>query len=464
MHSSKIIFAKLGRIFWVISFIAITLIAVPILGVAYSEGMTILGLKTVTVEVVGTGSMYPSLFWDKSEGGPEDSKNVGIAEYRSSPLMYRRFVGFKFGGKTYFRREINYGDMVAFKNSATQKILETEGKSGEAGFIKRVIALPGDTIELRDGYVLKNNQLIAEPYIYLPRSTYGGSTLSDCTKLTVPSGMYFVLGDNRKVSSDSRYELGLIRDEDILYDLPYGEQKIYQSLWRDTANDSKLMGQPTLDKNKFYELLNKVRAASGVKTLAPSSALAKSAGLRGDHLLLNKNTPYTLATAMSAAGYHNILTGEFVSYGHFTEAELLQNLLAFGDTAKQIKNNNYQDIGVTATTKEVDGCPTQVIVGHLGGYIPATYDQSTIASWQSLLDNLNKVIPSWENAIGYNNVDQSKLKELIDILHKRESLAKEILTAMNNKAWLSDDQQNRIKQDAIDATKAESLSKQLNQE
>lgn len=456
--------AKLVRFFWVIAFIATALIAVPIIGVGYNEGMALLGFKTVTVEVVGTGSMYPSLFWDISEGGPEDSKKLGVAEYRSSPLMYRRFTGIKIGGKTYFRREINYGDMVAFKNSATQKILETEGKSSEAGFIKRVIALPGDTIELRDGYVIKNNQLIEEPYIYLPRSTYGGSTLSDCTKITVPSGMYFVLGDNRKVSSDSRYELGLIKDEDILYDLPYSEQKIYQSLWRDTTNDSKLMGQPTLDKNKFYELLNKVRTTSGIKALTPSSMLSKSAGLRGDHLLSNKDTAYTLSTAVASAGYHNILTGEFVSYGHFTEAELLQNLLAFTDTAKQIKNSNYQDIGVTATTREVDGCPTQVIVGHLGGYVPATYDASTVQSWQSLLENLGNVIPSWEKALGYNNVDQSKLRELLDILHKRETLAIEILATMKNKAWLSDDQQSRIRQDAVDATKAESLAKQLNQE
>jgi signal peptidase I len=443
-------------------FLILVAVAVPIVGVAYSEGAKRLGFKTVTVEVVGTGSMYPSLFWDKSEGGPEDSEGTGIQEYRSSPLMYERFAGMKVFGKVYGRRSINYGDMVAFTNSETATILEKEGKSKGLGFIKRVIAMPGDTIELRDGYVYKNGHILDEPYINLPRSTYGGSGLADCKELTIPADHYFVLGDNRKISSDSRYELGLIKDEDISYVLPYADQSMYRLLWRDTSKDASLIGTPTLDRNEFYELVNKTRSAGSKAGLKPTQLLAKSASLRGSKLLQNQNTPYTLKSALAEAGYDNIVVGEFVSHGNFTANELLQNILAFSDTAKQLMNAEYQDIGVTATTREVDGCPTQVIVGHFGGYIPAQYEEESIKSWQGLRDNLNAVIPSWEKAVGYNTIDQEKLAELLTIMRRRLTLAELVVKKMEDKLWLSADDQARIKADDQDASKANALADELN--
>jgi len=66
-------------------------------------------------------------------------------------------------------------------------------------FVKRVIGLPGDVVELHDGRLFVNTQEVAEPYLNPEKDTsaYG--------PVTVPDGMLFVLGDNRAHSGDSRF-------------------------------------------------------------------------------------------------------------------------------------------------------------------------------------------------------------------------------------------------------------------
>ena len=66
-------------------------------------------------------------------------------------------------------------------------------------FIKRVIGLPGDHIRISFGHVYVNDQLLPEPYVpsdYLDARSY--------PEITVPANSYFVLGDHRSMSNDSR--------------------------------------------------------------------------------------------------------------------------------------------------------------------------------------------------------------------------------------------------------------------
>lgn len=428
----------------------------------YREVGKLLGKIKVSVDIVGTGSMYPSLFWVKEEGGPDDASDMVISEYRTSPLMYAYFPGIKLAGKTYLQAKINYLDLVTFRSSHTQEILNSEGKDPNLGFIKRVIAIPGDTVELRDGYLYRNGDLLDEPYIATPRSTYGGESLSDCETLTIPSGHYFVLGDNRKISSDSRGELGLIREEDISFYLPYQEQAIYHSLWRDTSHDAQLAGTATLNPQEFYELLNKKREAAGLNPLSPNSRLTSSSTHKAEELL-SGNDDYPLASALAWAGYSNIITSEFSVTGRYTATELLTNLLYFENTSSQLMDPDLDEIGVSAVNQEVNSCPTEVVVGHLGGYVPAQYDDKTLSSWQDLRDNLLEVIPSWEQARDYSDLDQGKLEELLTIYHSRLSLAQEIISTISNLEWLSDDQLARIQLDQTQADRANQLAKELNQ-
>jgi signal peptidase I len=107
-------------------------------------------------------------------------------------------------------REIRRGDVVVFKYPAEP----------ERDFIKRVIALPGETIELRDRKIYINGSPIDEPYAhYLPRQADAGRhevTAEDVREHygpeTVPEGHVFVMGDNRDNSQDSRYWGFLPRD------------------------------------------------------------------------------------------------------------------------------------------------------------------------------------------------------------------------------------------------------------
>jgi signal peptidase I len=97
-------------------------------------------------------------------------------------------------------RDIRRGDVVVFKYP----------DEPERDFIKRVVGLPGDTVELRNKKVFINGQPLDEPYVhFLEPATEGEVTSFDVRErygpVTVPVRQYFVMGDNRDNSQDSRY-------------------------------------------------------------------------------------------------------------------------------------------------------------------------------------------------------------------------------------------------------------------
>ena len=103
---------------------------------------------------------------------------------------------------SYDLHDVNRGDIVVFELDD-----EDVGDDGIKDLIKRVIGLPGDVIESRDGVVYVNDRALDEPYLAAGMITGDpeDSRNPAIERQTVPDGHVFVLGDNRSNSADSRY-------------------------------------------------------------------------------------------------------------------------------------------------------------------------------------------------------------------------------------------------------------------
>jgi len=114
----------------------------------------------------------------------------------------------------YYVRDPKKGEVVIFRYP----------RDPSRDFIKRVIATAGDTIEIKEGRVYVNDQLLREDYIL-------EKTRTEYPKVTIPEGTIFVMGDNRNNSEDSRFPdvgfvpLNLVKGEAVLVFWPVDELK-----------------------------------------------------------------------------------------------------------------------------------------------------------------------------------------------------------------------------------------------
>lgn len=120
---------------------------------------------------------------------------------------------------TFHDKEYVLTDLITIKLSQLKKgdvIVFKAPKDPDKDFIKRIIAIPGDTIFIKEGKMYVNNKAVSEKG-YLPDSvkTYGGSFLSEGRQVIIGRNEYFVMGDNRPYSSDSR-EFGPITFSSVI--------------------------------------------------------------------------------------------------------------------------------------------------------------------------------------------------------------------------------------------------------
>ena len=121
--------------------------------------------------------------------------------FKDSQYLITNIIGLKLNSP-------KLGEVIVFK-SPTEP---------DKDFIKRVIGVPGDTVMVKESHVYLNGKMLDETKYLLPSVvTSGGSFLREGEQVTVPEGYFFVLGDNRPFSSDSR-EWGFVPKNNIIGD------------------------------------------------------------------------------------------------------------------------------------------------------------------------------------------------------------------------------------------------------
>ena len=147
-----------------------------------ARSASILALIIVTLIIqtfkIPTGSMIPTL-------------NIG------NHIMVNKFI--------YYFTEPKRGDVIVFVYPVDHK----------KDFIKRLIGLPGETIEIKDGSVFINGEKLKSPKTIVGQRYYYNEGMYGEGAIKIPDNAYFVMGDNTKNSKDSRY-FGFVPKKNLL--------------------------------------------------------------------------------------------------------------------------------------------------------------------------------------------------------------------------------------------------------
>lgn len=126
------------------------------------------------------------------------SGNSMVPTFHTGDYLITEKVSYRF-------RDPKHGEIVVLQNP----------KDESQDFIKRIIAVPGDTIEIKNNNLYINNQLSEENYLPADTPTRSGAFVTEGQLIKVGANQYFVFGDNREHSSDSR-DWGPVTKEEII--------------------------------------------------------------------------------------------------------------------------------------------------------------------------------------------------------------------------------------------------------
>jgi signal peptidase I len=157
--------------------------------------------------ILAVVALYGALAWGEHiavvERGLVPAGAVRAMEPTVTPLVVRRVVvRLPFDKLTYLVRPPRRGEIVSFVPAGRESGVWSSIAWARAHFLARIIGVPGDTVEVRNGEVFLNGRLFEEPY------RVGGGNWS-APAATVQPEQYFILGDNRAVLPHE-YQAGLV--------------------------------------------------------------------------------------------------------------------------------------------------------------------------------------------------------------------------------------------------------------
>ncbi|GEM_PF-6966997 len=293
------------------------------------------------------GYMYPTFSWCKGEtNGIEDCSKT-ISEYVESlvPKLFEKDKDFK--PERY--------DIVRTKNIIDDNY-----------FIGRIIGLPGEEIEFKNGYVYINGAILDEPYLYIKGSTYGDGNLSSCQKLKIGNNQVFVMGDNRLVSSyfDSRNKLGLVAIENITHYLPFDLQlNLFKKRWNNFGGKNLNLTDEDRNQEVFNEKLvkkiNEYREQKKLDKVTVDNNLIKLAEIKAKKYLDKK------IDDLDVDYFNSILSG--LAKNHEIFYLIKEGFYNIDDYFDYLRTSNFiqkktKFIGVALKEKENKDCNNKVIV------------------------------------------------------------------------------------------------------
>jgi len=139
-------------------------------------------IETIVVSLAIFAVVYLFLFQPHQVDGRSMEPNFHNGEYILTDKV------------SYRLHEPKRGDVVVFHSPQDIRV----------DFIKRIVAIPGDKVEVKDGYTYLNGERLSEPFINDPGKVAPGRFIKEGQSVTVAADEYIVMGDNRLHSSDSR--------------------------------------------------------------------------------------------------------------------------------------------------------------------------------------------------------------------------------------------------------------------
>jgi hypothetical protein len=229
---------------------------------------------------------------------------------------------------------------------------------------------------------------------------------------------------------------------------------------------------PNILPDEVFELTNNERVQNGLKPLKRSVKLDEAALERAmviiefdewAHEATKSGVPYT--EAIKKAQYWNINYGENLANGQYTSKEVVNGWMNSANHKANILDTKFQEMGIATYSGQLNGFSTVVTVQLFGGYQPPSYKADYLSGWESSLNSLINVKPSWENIKNFPSTYEANKQDadrLLEIMNTRIFRMQKIVTRIKANQWFTAEENRWTYEDEKLFNEQESIANRLN--